>query len=132
MKIGDHVRDKGTEFVGTVVQLEPATGTAARVLIQADQSADKMWQKVEELELIDVEGKRVSGKAGQQLDAPDLSPATGLPLPETELTHVRVRAPDGTLTRWVGALYIPMGANVMQALELWVHDHPGYTIVTAP
>lgn len=70
MKIGDHVRDKGTEFVGTVVQLEPPTGTATRVLIQADQSADKMWQKVEELELIDVEGKRVTGKAGQQLDAP--------------------------------------------------------------
>jgi len=70
MKIGDHVRDKGTEFVGTVVQLEPATGTATRVLIQADQSADKMWQKVEELELIDVEGRRVTGKAGQQLDAP--------------------------------------------------------------
>jgi hypothetical protein len=70
MKIGDHVRDKGTEFVGTVVELEPPTGTAIRVLIQADQAADKMWQKVEELELIDVEGKRVTGKAGKQLDAP--------------------------------------------------------------
>jgi hypothetical protein len=57
---------------------------------------------------------------------------TGLPLSETELTHVRVRAPDGTLTPWVGGLYIPMGASVMQAFELWCHDHPGYSIVTAP
>ena len=79
MKIGDRVRDKGTEFVGTVVQLDPATGTATRVLIQADSAPtgkvgdpppEKMWQTIDGVELVDLEGKRVSGKAGQQLDAP--------------------------------------------------------------
>jgi len=80
MNIGDRVRDKGTEFVGTVVQLDPATGTATRVLIQADSPPtgqvgdpppEKMWQKVEEVELIDLDGKRVTGKAGQQLKPGD-------------------------------------------------------------
>jgi len=80
MKIGDRVRDKGTEFVGTVVQLDPATGTATRCLIQADPQAtgkvgdpppDKMWQALDGVELIDLEGNRVSGRAGQQLKAGD-------------------------------------------------------------
>lgn len=57
---------------------------------------------------------------------------TGQPIAETELAHLRVRAPDGTLSPFEGGLYVPMGATVIQALELWVHDHPGYAIVTAP
>lgn len=82
MNIGDRVRDKGTEFVGTVVQLDPATGVATRARIQADDLKDgkfnqdrkvgdappeSMWQRIEEIELIDLEGNGVTGKAGQQL-----------------------------------------------------------------
>lgn len=88
MNIGDRVRDKGTQFVGTVVQLDPspavAPGSAAsviptRCLIQADPPAsgkvgdpppDKMWQAIDQVELIDMTGNPVAGKAGQKLDAP--------------------------------------------------------------
>ena len=80
MNIGDRVRDKGTQFVGTIIQFDPPTGEATRCLIQADNSnatgvgkvgdppADKMWQKVGEVELIDLEGNRVDGKAGTSLN----------------------------------------------------------------
>jgi hypothetical protein len=80
MNIGDRVRDKGTQFVGTIVQFDPATGTATRCLIQADPPAtgkvgdpppDKMWQALDAVELIDVAGNPVTGKAGQQLKAGD-------------------------------------------------------------
>jgi hypothetical protein len=80
MNIGDRVRDKGTQFVGTVVQFDPPTGTATRVLIQADPPAsgkvgdpppDKMWQALDAVELIDMAGNPVTGKAGQQLKAGD-------------------------------------------------------------
>jgi hypothetical protein len=80
MNIGDRVRDKGTQFVGTVVQFDPATGTATRCLIQADPPAsgkvgdpppDKMWQALDAIELIDRDGNPVTGKAGQQLKAGD-------------------------------------------------------------
>jgi hypothetical protein len=89
MNIGDRVRDKGTQFVGTIVEFDPPTGEQVRCLIQADDTnttgvgkvgdppADKMWQKVGEVELIDLEGNRVEGKAastlstgGKTLDAP--------------------------------------------------------------
>jgi len=56
---------------------------------------------------------------------------TGQPIAESELAHLRVRASDGTLSPLTG-LYVPMGATLIQALELFVHDHPGYSIVTAP
>jgi hypothetical protein len=55
---------------------------------------------------------------------------SGLPIAESELAHLRVRAPDGTLSPLTG-LYCPMGGTLIQALELWVHDHPGYRIVSA-
>jgi len=55
----------------------------------------------------------------------------GQPIAESELAHLRVRAPDGTLEPLTG-LYVPMGATLIQALELFVHDHPGYSIVTTP
>jgi hypothetical protein len=89
MNIGDRVRDKGTQFVGTIIQFDPPTGEQVRCLIEADSSnttgagkvgdppADKMWQKVGEVELIDLEGNRVEGKSGgtlstggKTLDAP--------------------------------------------------------------
>jgi hypothetical protein len=56
---------------------------------------------------------------------------TGSSIAESELAHLKVRAPDGTLHPLTG-LYCPMGATLIQALQLYVHDHPGYTIVMAP
>jgi hypothetical protein len=56
---------------------------------------------------------------------------TGSTIEDAQLAHLRVRAPDGALHPLIG-LYAPMGATLIQALELWVHDHPGYSIVTAP
>lgn len=56
---------------------------------------------------------------------------SGLPIAETDLAHLRIRAPDGQLSQF-GDLYRPIGATLVQALELWVHDHPGYSIVLAP
>lgn len=56
---------------------------------------------------------------------------SGLPIAEADLAHLRIRAPDGSLSPF-GELYRPIGATLVQALELWVHDHPGYTIVLAP
>lgn len=56
---------------------------------------------------------------------------TGSAIMGSELEHLRVRMPDGTLHPFTG-LYCPMGATLQQALELFVHDHPGYSIVTAP
>lgn len=64
-------------------------------------------------------------------DAPTKFDMTGLPIADSELAHLRVRAPDGTLSPLTG-LYTPMGATLIQALELWVHDHTGYSIVMAP
>lgn len=55
---------------------------------------------------------------------------TGSTIEDSELAHLRVRAPDGTLSPLVG-LYAPMGATLIQALELFIHDHPGYAIVVA-
>jgi hypothetical protein len=87
MKIGDRVRDIGTQFVGTLIQFDPPTGLAARVLIQADDTGssdrkvgdpppDKMWQKVDQVELVDLAGESVKGKsagtvntAGRRVDA---------------------------------------------------------------
>jgi hypothetical protein len=80
MQIGDRVKDKGTHFVGTIVQLDPPTGTAVRAKFTADDTKSKdrkvgdpppasMWQKIEELELVDRSGNVVTGKAGAQLDA---------------------------------------------------------------
>lgn len=80
MKIGDRVRDKGTLFVGTVVQLDPHVGVATRARFQFDQPEklgvgkvgdpppDSMWQKLEELELIDREGNPVTGTAASTTD----------------------------------------------------------------
>ena len=79
MKIGDRVRDRGTQFVGTIVQLDPPTGVATRARFQADdiKSADRkvgdappesMWQRLEEIELIDLQGNPVTGKPGAQID----------------------------------------------------------------
>jgi hypothetical protein len=56
---------------------------------------------------------------------------SGLPIAEADLAHLRIRAPDGSLSLF-GDLYCPIGASLVQALELWVHDHPGYSIVLAP
>ena len=56
---------------------------------------------------------------------------TGSTIEDAQLAHLRVRMPDGTLHPLTG-LYAPMGATLIQALELFVHDHPGYSIVTAP
>jgi hypothetical protein len=79
MNIGDRVRDKGTQFVGTIVQLDPPTGEHVRALIRADAAnpvgkvgdppPDQMWQSVGELELIDLAGKPVTGTAGKRIDA---------------------------------------------------------------
>jgi hypothetical protein len=55
---------------------------------------------------------------------------TGSTIEDAQLAHLRVRAPDGTLSPLTG-LYCPMGATLIQALELFVHDHPGYSIVMA-
>ena len=55
---------------------------------------------------------------------------SGLPISEADLAHLRIRAPDGSLSSF-GNLYRPIGASLVQALELWVHDHPGYSIVLA-
>lgn len=75
MQIGDRVRDKGTKFVGTIIQFDPPKGAAVRCLIQADDVSrtgighvgdpppDKLWQKVDEVELVDMEGNSVTGKA---------------------------------------------------------------------
>jgi len=78
MNIGDRVRDKGTQFVGTIIQFDPPTGDAMRCLIEADDTGsadrkvgdpppDKMWQKVGEVELIDRSGNPVDGKSGATL-----------------------------------------------------------------
>jgi hypothetical protein len=84
MQIGDRVRDKVTQFIGTIVQLDPPTGVATRARFQADDlkggkpnqdrkvgdaPPESMWQRLEELELVDMTGKAVSGSPGSQLDA---------------------------------------------------------------
>jgi hypothetical protein len=83
MQIGDRARDKGTLFVGTIIQFDPPT-SPTRALLQADDvkggkpnqdrkvgdpPPEKMWQRIEELELIDRQGNAVSGSPGSQLDA---------------------------------------------------------------
>ena len=79
MNIGDRVRDRGTQFIGTIIQFDPPTGEAVRCLIEAESSnttgvgkvgdppADKMWQKVGDVELIDRSGNPVDGKSGGTL-----------------------------------------------------------------
>jgi hypothetical protein len=79
MQIGDRVRDQGTQFVGTIVQLDPPSGVATRARFQADDvkkdrlvgdpPPESMWQRLEELELIDRQGNPVKGSPGSQLDA---------------------------------------------------------------
>jgi len=80
MQIGDRVRDTGTQFVGTIIQFDPPTGEAVRCLIEADNSnttgvgkvgdppADKLWQSVGKVELIDLAGNRVAGSPGTTLN----------------------------------------------------------------
>ena len=78
MQIGDRVRDKSTKFVGTIVQLDPPTGTPLRARFQADDikkdrvvgdpPPESMWEKLENLELVDRAGNAIKGSPGSQLD----------------------------------------------------------------
>jgi hypothetical protein len=83
MQIGDRVRDKGTNFEGTIVQLDPASPGVAptRAMIQADETKPhgdrrvgdpppaRMWQRIEQIELISAKGEAAKGTPGSQLDA---------------------------------------------------------------
>ena len=92
MNIGDRVRDPGTQFVGTIIQFDPPTGDPVRCLIEADPSnttgvgkvgdppADKLWQSIGKVELVDMSGNAVNGKSagerpvtGAKLAADDAS-----------------------------------------------------------
>jgi len=78
MQIGDRVRDKGTKFVGTIVQLDPPTGVATRARFQEDDRKkdrvvgdpppESMWQKLDELELVDRNDEPVKGKPAKEFD----------------------------------------------------------------
>lgn len=79
MQIGDRVMDRGTKFIGTIVQLDPPTGVATRARFQADDlkrnrvvgdpPPESMWERIDNLELVDRQGRGVSGNPGAQLDA---------------------------------------------------------------
>jgi hypothetical protein len=80
MQIGDRVRDKGTQLEGTIIQMDSSGGNM-RALFQADETKpagdrrvgdpppDKMWQRVEQLELVSAKGQPGRGTPGSQLDA---------------------------------------------------------------
>lgn len=53
---------------------------------------------------------------------------TGLPLSTYGLDHVQVRAPDGSLAPLQG-LIVPMGSNVLEALQGWADANPGYALL---
>lgn len=55
----------------------------------------------------------------------------GRPLAEAGLDGLRIRAPDGTLSRIEG-LVVPTGSTIREALEDFCLKQPGYAIVTAP
>lgn len=83
MQIGDRVKDKGTGFIGTIVQLDPATGTPVRARFMeddlkegkpnkdrkvGDEPPESMWQRLEELELVTATGETIAGKRAASLD----------------------------------------------------------------
>ena len=83
MQIGDRVRDKGTKFIGTIVQLDPPTGVATRARFQADDvkggkpnqdrkvgdpPPESMWQQLTELELVNRAGEPITGHATATTD----------------------------------------------------------------
>jgi hypothetical protein len=70
MKVGDKVRDKARGLIGTVIGAE-----AKRVFIQADAvpgnsgPTSRVWQNIDQVELVDMSGKPVQGSPAQSLNA---------------------------------------------------------------